>query len=209
MKRSIKAEATKESLWPYVLVLFMLFLGLVFGVMATRVLQREQRTELNAYLESYFNFVGRDDSLQRAGSSLLKEALNLNLLKTALPMIVASLSLVGVPLIAVLGFLRGFIVGFGGAFLIRELQWKGGLVFLAGLLPQNIFLIPGLVILGGASVIFSMAMIRVLWGNRRQPLKKDLQEYMGRIAVALLVILLGCFMEAYVTPGFLRLLIRL
>lgn len=198
----------RESLWPYFLVALMLFIGIGFGVMATKVLQREQRIELTAYLESYFNFVGQGDAIQRASSSLLKEALNLNLLKTVLPMLFASLSLVGVSLIAVVAFLRGFIVGFGGAFLIREMQWKGSLVFLAGLLPQNIFLIPGLIIFGGAAVIFSGNIISILIGAKRQPLKKDVQEFFGRSAVGLLVILLGCFMEAYVTPGFLRLLVR-
>lgn len=204
-----RKEGKKEVLWPYILMALMLFLGIIFGVMATNVLQQDQRSELTAYLESYFNFVGRNDALQRANSSLLKEALNLNLLKTTIPIFLASLSLVGVPLIAVIGFLRGFIVGFGGAFLIREMQWRGGMVFLAGLLPQNIFIIPGLVILGGAAIIFSIAIISAIWGNRRQPLKRELQEFLGRTAVGILVILLGCFMEAYVTPGFLRLLVRL
>ncbi len=199
----------KEPIWPYALVALMLFLGIGFGIMATRVLQRDQRAELTLYLESYFNFVGKSDALQSASSGLLKDALNLNLLKTALPIVLASLSLIGVPLIAVVTFLRGFILGFGAAFLIKELQWKGGLVFLAGLVPQNIFLIPGLVILGGAAVLFSLSIISVIGGAKRQSISREMQEFLGRSAVAILIILLGCFMEAYVTPGFLRLLVKL
>ena len=199
----------KEPIWPYALVALMLFLGIGFGIMATRVLQKDQRAELTLYLESYFNFVGKSDALQSASSGLLKDALNLNLLKTALPIVLASLSLIGVPLIAVVTFLRGFILGFGAAFLIKELQWKGGLVFLAGLVPQNIFLIPGLVILGGAAVLFSLSIISVIGGAKRQSISREMQEFLGRSAVAILIILLGCFMEAYVTPGFLRLLVKL
>lgn len=199
----------KELIWPYALVALMLFLGIGFGIMATSVLQKDQRAELTLYLESYFNFVGKSDALQSASSGLLKDALNLNLLKTALPIVLASLSLIGVPLIAVVTFLRGFILGFGAAFLIKELQWKGGLVFLAGLVPQNIFLIPGLVILGGAAVLFSLSIISIIGGAKRQSISRELQEFLGRSAVAILIILLGCFMEAYVTPGFLRLLVKL
>lgn len=208
LRRAVrKKPAKKETFWPYLLIALMLLLGVLFGIMATSVLHESQSAELRLYLDSYFSFVGRDNALQKASSTLLKEALSLNLLKTALPMILASLSLIGVPLIAVVGFLRGFIVGFGTGFLIKELRFKGGMLFLTGLLPQNIFLIPGLIICGGASVIFSIAMISALLGNKRQPLQRELQEYLARSAVGILVILLGCFMEAYVTPGFLRLLV--
>ena len=210
MMRNIRNKnKKKELIWPYALVALMLFLGIGFGIMATSVLQKDQRAELTLYLESYFNFVGKSDALQSASSGLLKDALNLNLLKTALPIVLASLSLIGVPLIAVVTFLRGFILGFGAAFLIKELQWKGGLVFLAGLVPQNIFLIPGLVILGGAAVLFSLSIISIIGGAKRQSISRELQEFLGRSAVAILIILLGCFMEAYVTPGFLRLLVKL
>ena len=149
-----KKAFSTEVLWPYLLISMMLVLGLLFGVLATRVVHSDQRIQLRMYLDSYIGFIGKERGLDKASSALLKEALNLNLLKPAAVMVLASLSIVGVPLIAVIAFLRGFILGFGAGFLIQELHLKGGLIFLAGLLPQNLFILPGLVIMGGASEVF-------------------------------------------------------
>lgn len=202
-----KKAFSTEVLWPYLLISMMLVLGLLFGVLATRVVHSDQRIQLRMYLDSYIGFIGKKRGLDKASSALLKEALNLNLLKTAAVMVLASLSIVGVPLIAVIAFLRGFILGFGAGFLIQELHLKGGLIFLAGLLPQNLFIFPGLVILGGASVVFSAAICSTLFGRKKRSLMQEVQEYFTKTAVGVLVILLGCFMEAFITPGFLKLLV--
>ncbi|HOL14248.1 MAG TPA: hypothetical protein PLD61_07740, partial [Bacillota bacterium] len=107
-----KKAFSTEVLWPYLLISMMLVLGLLFGVLATRVVHSDQRIQLRMYLDSYIGFIGKERGLDKASSALLKEALNLNLLKTAAVMVLASLSIVGVPLIAVIAFLRGFILGF-------------------------------------------------------------------------------------------------
>jgi stage II sporulation protein M len=112
------------------------------------------------------------------------------------------LTVIGLPLIMVVIFLRAFSLGFTLGFLIQQKAGTGVLVSLVSVLPQNLFYILGLLIAGVVAMNFSLNIVK----NRNQGTNKlglALLAYTTVMLLLLVVFGLGALIEAYFSPWLL------
>lgn len=108
------------------------------------------------------------------------------------------LTVVGLPLIAGIVFIRAFSLGFTIHFLLQEKGGTGIMIALT-LLPQNLIYIPVLLAAAVTGLNFSLGIVR---GNYRifGPLWQRLISYTVTMVFLLLLIMAGALVEAYVAP---------
>jgi len=111
---------------------------------------------------------------------------------------------IGVPLILAVVFLRGYALGFTVGFLVQQKGGAGVIMSILSILPQNLVYIPLLIIWAVIAVNFSSYLIG------RHPgaaLGKTLINYSLLLAVFLVLFTAGAFIEAYLSPWFLSLIL--
>jgi stage II sporulation protein M len=118
---------------------------------------------------------------------------------------ILGLSIIGLPIILILLFLKGVVVGFTVGFLVNQMGWHGLLLSFVSVLPQNLILVPAFIIVSAASVSFSLKMIR------QQFLRKNSSPIMPQfVRYSLLVVAVGIALfavslfEAYVSPVLMK-----
>ena len=137
--------------------------------------------------------------------SILQDSITGNLKTIGLLWLLGPI-VIGLPLVLVVIFTKGFSVGFTVGFLVNELGIKGILFSIATVLPPALFIIPALVVMAAASISFSMAVIR------KRLLRHNIKMYPKRLVsysfLALLTAAIGIFaslVEIYVCPVFIGL----
>ncbi|HEY8449822.1 MAG TPA: stage II sporulation protein M, partial [Bacillota bacterium] len=176
-------------------------MGVAFGALAVGALDATQRLELGHYLEFFLQTLEQPGEAVPA-QSIVRQALLSNW-RTAGLIFLLGLTVVGVPLIPAIVFLRGFIVGFAVGFLVSSDGWRGLLISLLAILPQNVLIVPALIVLSAAAVTFSARLVRP--GPGRPSLWRFVISYLTTAAACFIALAVASVLEGYVAPLFLRL----
>ncbi|MEC9488077.1 MAG: stage II sporulation protein M [Halanaerobium sp.] len=197
---------TGEDL-PYLLFLTVIFIvGVFFGSLAIKSLGYQAREELVAYLSNFFQGI-EGQGLFSMDTTSLVETLSYNL-KTLLLLWLLGLSIIGMPLIPIIIFMKGFVIGFTVGFLVEELVMKGVVFALASVVPHNLILIPGFLLAGIFSLSFSFTVVKSLFMKRPINFLPGLFNFTAITMGLGLLLIAGGFIEAYVTPFFMELVIK-
>lgn len=187
--------------WPaYFLVLLFFILGVAAGTYGVEKLRAEQVQELGLYLDRFLQQAGM---IEVDASKAMREALY-NDMTTVLAVYLLGLTVIGVPVMLGLLFARGFVLGFTIHFLAREKNVEGVILACAAILPQNIFLVPALLMGGVASLSFSLLLGRRFFNTKVQ-VWPSFVVYSG-----FMLLIAACFagavlVEVYLTPLLVRL----
>jgi stage II sporulation protein M len=191
----------------YILVTLLFAVGIVFGALAINTLEPGQLEELTVFIEQFFSEL--DVQLATSsGLSLLRASLNLEL-KTLALIFLLGLTVIGIPVILAVVFIRGFVIGFTVGFLAYERGLRGIAFALAAVFPQNLFAVPAVVLAGVTGIVFSLFILR---RRRRQWRTNLLHEFAGYAAIFTLAVAgvtAGALVKAYVSPVLMGLVHRL
>jgi stage II sporulation protein M len=189
-----------SSLYLFVTVLFMM--GIIFGTFTVQSLGYAQQSELYDYFQHYITEVNKGAIVEH------QYALAQNFIhyvKYTGAIWLLGLSIIGLPVILLMVFLKGVFVGFSVGFLVHQLGWKGlGLSFLS-IVPQNLIAIPLLITLSVISISFSTQLIRYLFGTRRGYGKPNIARYFGIMLIVAVVSFTIALFETYLSPILMRL----
>jgi stage II sporulation protein M len=184
-----------RSISPFILCVILFAAGLFMGVLGLRVLSPDEKAELVSYLEVFMRGV-QNPGL--SGSAIFKLSIAQNA-KTVALLWGFGLAVIGMPLACLLLVARGFALGFGSAFVVKEVTTGGVGVFLCGMLPHSLFAVPVILALSALSMSFSLTLVRErpwTYGG----LWKMAAGYTWRFALVSLGLLLSSLVEAYVSP---------
>ena len=185
----------------YIMVIIIFLVGLVMGSYQVPGLDGGVKSQLSGMVDDYLRG-GMDGSL--SGQEILGAAF-LKQLKATVLLWFLGLTVIGFPLI--LGFIwfRGFSLGFTVSFLLHDRAGAGILITIISILPQNIIYIPFFLAWSVMAINFS---IYVLKGrNSGVPLGRAVMGYTVIMLAYLLIFLAGAFVEAYLSPWFLSLIL--
>lgn len=169
--------------------------GLAMGIFGLGVLPPDEKAELVSYLEVFMRGV-RNPGLD--GGAILRLSLEQNA-KTALLIWGFGLAVIGAPLTCLLVFARGFAMGFGSSFVVREIRSGGLAMFLSGMMPHNMVSVPAIIMLSAMSVSFSISLLRERPWNYGG-LWKMAAGYTWRYFLVSLGLLAASVIEAFVSP---------
>lgn len=185
----------QEHLSYFIFVSVLFIMGVVFGAMLVNALTLEQKEDMGAYLSQFFMTLDAGGMEQ----TTFQESFVLHL-KWLLLIFVLGLSVIGLPVILILDFLKGILIGFSIGYLVGELSWKGALFAMASIAPQNLIVVPAILIASVAAISFSVYMIRNRFMQQKGNLSRQFSQY-GFLSLAMLGLLFGVSLfESFVTP---------
>lgn len=189
-------EHVKDHATIYLFMIILFLTGIIFGAILVNSMNFIQKQDLFFYLERFFSQISEGTSIAKEDilwQSFLYHA------KYLLLLFILGLSVIGLPIVWVLLFIKGLVVGFSVGFIVNQLGMEGLLLASAAIAPQNLIIIPVYIAAGSISMIFSLTLLNKLFSRRiTRSLMQQLASY-TLIFLFLLATSMGAsLMEAYV-----------
>jgi stage II sporulation protein M len=188
-----------QSLYVFTSVLFSM--GIIFGAVIVNSLAPVQKQELFSFLQYFFTHIDQNGLAEP--NAQFRQSFGFYL-KTAGIMWFLGLSIIGLPLILLLLFFKGVVVGFTVGFLVNQMKWQGVTFSVMGVLPQNMLVVPALIIIGVAGISFSLRLIKTRLVTKRDVILPHFLSYTF-LAVAMFgVLTVAAMFETFVSPRLMQ-----
>ena len=203
MKKNYYKEIVKhlqEHQLSYFFVLILFLMGLIFGAVIVVTMHFTQQQDLLFYLNQYFSRI--DDGLIMVNHELFKSVL-LSHVQYLLIFLLLGLSIIGLPFIWIIIFVKGTFIGFSVGFFVNQYGFKGLLFISSAILPQNLIIIPIYLLAGSLAMIFSIQLLKKLSGKRFvrftfEPVAQYLLTFVLLFAFCLVASLIEGYITSYV-----------
>ncbi|MBW7473523.1 stage II sporulation protein M [Paenibacillus oenotherae] len=201
MRASPKGLLMKDQFTIYVFVAVIFIVGIVFGALLVNALTLDQQQDLAGYVQKF---------AERAEKGLLPDGA-LSFWdrvffhgKWLLLVWVLGLTVVGMPLVLALDFLKGVLVGFTVGTLVSQYSWKGLLFSLVSVAPPNLLVVPALLIASVSALSFSLYIVRNRLMGRYGTLSEPFLAHTGTFGLMLIMIAAAASIETFVSPAMLK-----
>ncbi|MGG4168557.1 stage II sporulation protein M [Rossellomorea vietnamensis] len=188
-----------SSIYLFIITLFLM--GIIFGAIVVNSLSFAQKEDLYFYLSKFFSEM--EDGSMTSAEELFRQSFLHNVKYLGL-MWLLGISIIGLPLIFVLLFMKGVVVGFSVGFLVNQMGWSGFLLSFVSVLPQNIIIIPAFIFIGAISANFSLTLIRKIFMRHTSSLQFQMIPFLSRyvifMVVAIGIVTVAASIEAYLSP---------
>lgn len=173
--------------------------GILFGMLAVGTLTAGDKLSLLAYIRHFLDV----EAARPTYRHVFKPALAENL-KTIGLLYLLGVSVAGMPLVLLLVFFRGFVLGFAAAFLVSTMHWQGAGVGLATMGLANAFILPAIILASAVALGFSWDLISPRTRKDGAPLGKSFAFFTGLVIVMALVTFVGTALECFAGPFLLH-----
>ncbi|MCA0147736.1 MULTISPECIES: stage II sporulation protein M [Rossellomorea] len=188
-----------SSIYLFIITLFLM--GIIFGAIVVNSLSFAQKEDLYFYLSKFFSEM--EDGSMTSAEELFRQSFLHNVKYLGL-MWLLGISIIGLPLIFVLLFMKGVVVGFSVGFLVNQMGWSGFLLSFVSVLPQNIIIIPAFIFIGAISANFSLTLIRKIFMRQSSSMQFQMIPFLSRyvifMVVAIGIVTVAASIEAYLSP---------
>lgn len=192
----------KEQTPLYLFVAVLFLVGVVFGALIVGALTLDQRGDLGDYLGHFFRMVDERGLSETPGPYWSIAGMHLKWIGLIW---ILGLSVVGLPFILVLDFLKGVLIGFTVGCLVSQYSWHGLLFALVAVAPHNLVLIPALLLGSAAAIAFSLLMVRSrVTGRQPQPLSRPFLMYTVLSCILALTVMGVAAFETWASPVMMR-----
>jgi stage II sporulation protein M len=188
-----------QSLYVFTIVLFSM--GIIFGAVIVNSLAPVQKQELFSFLQYFFKHIDQNGLAEP--NTHFQQSFGFYL-KTVGIMWFLGLSIIGLPMILLLLFLKGVVLGFTVGFLVNQMKWEGVTFSLMGVLPQNMLVVPALIIIGVAGISFSLRLIKTRLVTKRDVILPHFLSYTLLVIAMLGVLMVAAMFETFVSPRLMQ-----
>ncbi|WP_318508507.1 stage II sporulation protein M [Bacillus sp. T3] len=203
--QNIAANHFREYSSVYIFVIVLFLMGVIFGAVVVNSLSFSQKEDLFYYLSQFFG--GLTNGKQAEANDLFLQSLLHNSKYIGL-MWVLGISIVGLPVILILLFIKGMVVGFTVGFLVNQMGWDGFLLSFVSVLPQNFIIIPIFIIMAVMTITFSLQMIRRQFMKKiSSPFMPMLTRYFLTLVGAIVLLTGAAAIEAYLSQVLMKAII--
>lgn len=204
--KNLFIDHVKEHLTIYTFMIILFVTGIIFGAIIVNSMNFVQKQDLFFHLEQFFGQIATENIMSH--SDIFKQSFFYHV-KYLLFLFVLGVSIIGLPLIWIMLFLKGLVIGFTVGFIVNQLGMNGLLLAVLSVAPQNLFIIPIYIGASSLAMIFSSKLLEKLFAKRVsqsivQPLGKYLSSYMILIALTIVAALLEAFIAHEAMQSFIR-----
>lgn len=184
-------------------VLLFFLIGIVLGSSTVYYMNDFNKVEIGTYFNEFLSFLSGNKV------SYLKVLLSsaLNILPIILMIVLLGYTLIGSPIILFIDLIKGYILGFTFALLASILGGKGVLLLVLGIMIQEIIFIPCLIII--STVAVKSSILKIKDGISRNKLRNERidKNYMRIQGIFSAILFIGIFIETYISPNLIKLVI--
>ena len=204
--QSVVAAHFREHSSIYLFVVVLFLMGVIFGAIVVNSLTFSQKEDLAYYLSQFFGEVS--NGKVAASKDVFAQSLFDNS-KFIGMMGILGISIIGLPVILIVLFMKGLVIGFTVGFLVNQMGWNGFLLSFVSVLPQNFIIIPVFIITATVAVSISIKMIRRQFMKKiSEPILPLLGRYALVFVVAGLFLVIAALFEAYISPSLMKTVIE-
>jgi len=198
---SLMRQHQKNQLPLYVFVSVLFVMGVAFGAVMVNALSLEQREDLARFFSGFFHVIGEGDMLDK--NVTFHKVFNMHM-KWILLIWIFGLSVIGLPLVLLLDFLKGVLVGFTVGYLVSQHAWKGMLFALVSVVPQNAVIIPALIVCSVSAISFSVQLVKNRLMRRGGSVYQPFMNF-SLLTLAMAFVMLGISLfEAFLSPQWMK-----
>jgi stage II sporulation protein M len=162
----------------------------------------EQKQELQNYIQGFMKIfdIEKVDNIEVFNVSLFREV------KQLIVLWALGVSIIGIPLIFMIVFFRGFSIGFTFGIIISALGAKGFLTIISIILLKELLIITALISLSVNGIVFSTDIIGSLLGKKflMENIKVKFLRYTIFAGIQLIVIGIAVILESVFLPVFIK-----
>ena len=205
MKKLINSvyEVIDDSKIIFLWVLLFLLIGIVLGSCTVYYMSDFNKVEIGTYFSEFLSFLGTNkiSYLQVLLRSIF------NIAPIVLIIVLLGFTLIGCPVILFIDLVKGYILGFTFALLASILGGKGIILLALGIVIQQIIFIPCIIIL--STVAVKNSIIKIKEGIEKERLKNSRinKNYMKVQSILSAILIIGIFIETYISPNLIKLVI--
>jgi stage II sporulation protein M len=189
-----------SSIFLFIVILFLM--GVIFGAIVVNSMSITQKEDLFYYLSQFFGQI--QNGKVAVNNDLFAQSFLHNSKFIGLIWILG-ISIIGLPVILIVLFIKGLVVGFTVGFLVSQLGLKGFMLAFVSILPQNLIIIPVFIMMAALSVIFSLRMIKKQFFKKYgHPILPFFKNYIITLVLAVVLISAASGVEAYVSPWLMK-----
>ena len=198
---SLMRQHKKDQLPLYVFVSVLFVMGVVFGAVMVNALSLEQREDLARFFSGFFHVITEGELLDE--NLTFHKVFNMHM-KWILLIWIFGLSVIGLPFVLLLDFLKGVLVGFTVGYLVSQHAWKGMLFALVSVVPQNAVIIPVLIICSVSALSFSIHLVKNRLLRRSGSIYQPFMNF-SFLTLAMALVMLGISLfEAFISPQLMK-----
>jgi stage II sporulation protein M len=186
-------EYFHERIFLLALVFILFVMGVIFGALAVRVLDKTQVTDLMNYLNQ-----GLHGPITN-NQAYTRQTIIANV-QMVFFLFFMGISVIGVPLALLLVFTRGFILGFSTGFLFQTMGVKGFVLTMAGIVPHNLLFIPALFLMVIAIMDCAAALTKIRFTKKPVALGPELMKCAVLTICVLIAMILAGLIQGNVSP---------
>lgn len=201
MGSPVRGSLVRDQLTLYIFVSVLFVVGAVFGALLVSALTFDQQQKLATEV-GQFALRLQEGAAQNGADAFWERALFHA--KWLVLVWVLGITVVGMPLVLALDFLKGVLVGFAIGTLVSQHEWKGLLFALVSVAPQNLIVVPALLIASVSALSFSLFIVKDRLIGSSGTLAQPLLSHTSTVVAMVLVIGAAALVEAFVSPGLLR-----
>jgi stage II sporulation protein M len=187
----------KNNLSLYVFVAVLFVVGAIFGALMVNALTFEQQQDLAQDVDQYVRLMGAGIGVDETDSFWERFFFHG---KWMLLLWLLGITVVGIPGVLALNFLKGALVGFSIGTLINQYAWKGVWFSLVSIAPQNIIAIPAMIVTSVAALTFSIYVVKNRLLQQKGTLAPELAGFTSTTLLMVIVLAGASLFEAYVSP---------
>lgn len=161
-KNNVMLNHLRENVTIYIFMMTLFLTGIIFGAVTVNSMTFVQKQDLYFHLERYFIQLSGEEAI--ASKDILKRSFFFHVKFLSL-LFILGLTIIGLPIVWVLIFIKGLVIGFSVGFIVNQLGGQGLLLATLSIAPQNIIIIPIYIIAGSLSMIFSLSLFYKLFGR--------------------------------------------
>ncbi|SHJ65957.1 stage II sporulation protein M [Anaerobranca californiensis DSM 14826] len=196
----------KENLYSFTFAVLIFICGIIFGSIMVNRLPSQHSEGLKQEINFYFEVLDEATGINKI--SILKESLVSNG-KFILVAFLSGLTVIGIPVIILILFIRGIILGFTVGFIFNHSTLKGLLFALSAIVPHNLLIIPALLVSSVASISFSWVILLKIVKNKNFNIKSFFLNYCILILLSGIFMVIAGVIEAYIIPILLKLVVSM
>jgi stage II sporulation protein M len=200
LKKAIVKQIKNNALL-YFLVLVFFIAGITAGAFTVDALSSVQKEELVNYFQSFFSVLNSETVKSAA---VFKQSLANNV-QFILLIWILGITIIGIPLILMIVGIKGFIIGFSVSFLVEGMGVRGLLFALVSILPQNLLIVPAVVVAGVMGISFSLSMLNRRKIRHKKSFSSEFLLYSVNFLTIFFIVTVGSLIEGYITPVFMKL----
>lgn len=201
--KHLMKEHVRKNIWQYLLITAIFGLGFILGEINVSNLEGGARSHLVELLD---RFLEGGMITYQEGYKIFVPAFS-NQAKTTLMIWFLGMTVVGVPFILAIVFVKGFSLGFTFGFLVKEKAVPGFLIFMLSVFPQNSVYVPFAIAWAVMGINFSIYLVKGRFAGGFG-LGQGVATYTGVMLILLVVFLFGALIESFLSPWLLELVMK-